>query len=69
MEENISPNETPSLIRAADTDNAVTSAGAIYLGVMSTDKSGVRLWIWSIKSADSSLQARTLSLLCPSTVL
>lgn len=38
-EEQISPNETPCLIRAADTDNAVTGAGAIYLGLMSTDKS------------------------------
>lgn len=39
LEEQISPNQTPCLIRAADTDNAVTGAGAIYLGLMSTDKS------------------------------
>lgn len=38
-EEQISPNQMPCLIRAADTDNAVTGAGAIYLGLMSTDKS------------------------------
>lgn len=38
-EEWISPNQMPCLIRAVDTDNAVTGAGAIYLGLMSTDKS------------------------------
>lgn len=38
-EERISPNQMPCLIRAVDTDNAVTGAGAIYLGLMSTDKS------------------------------
>lgn len=38
-EEQISPNQTPCLIRAADTDNAVTGAAAIYLELMSTDKS------------------------------
>lgn len=38
-EEQISPNQMPCLIRAVDTDNAVTGAGAIYLGLMSTDKS------------------------------
>lgn len=38
-EERISPNQMPCLIRAVDTDNAVTGAGAIYLGLMSADKS------------------------------
>lgn len=39
LEELVSPNQMPCLIRSVDTDNALTSTEAMYQGLISNDKS------------------------------